>query len=302
MIASQLAQKNKLLPLVDDMIKEKIQEAYKILAVPLMLNEHNITKNNMSYFSNSLMGLISDNNSNTLTNLEIVFNLNESNQKIMSYVNQNLDILTLVKKYYGVLSKLDFLNNFENLVLNEGKQTTKERTELHKIINNHLWIFDETYSDLGFFSDQSLKGIFREVGLPMKFDDKELRKIPDIFIPQTTNNELILIELKAPRVEITHKILNEVLEKYILKILKALRKQNNSINFVRAICVSSQRGEDMPTLNGENYEIKATTWKELIEKRKKENRDKLQGITEELSLSNYKDIEDFKTKEMIKTQ
>ncbi|MDE7196188.1 MAG: hypothetical protein K2N69_04100, partial [Helicobacter sp.] len=86
---------------------------------------------------------------------------------------------------------------------------------------------------------------------------------------------------------------------YILNILKALRKQNNPINFVRAICVSSQREEDMPTLNGENYEIKAITWKELIEKRKKENKDKLQGIEEKLSLSNYKDIEDFKTKEII---
>lgn len=54
----------------------------------------------------------------------------------------------------------------------------------------------------------------------MKFDDKELRKIPDIFIPQTTNNELILIELKAPRVEITHKILNEVLENISLRFLR----------------------------------------------------------------------------------
>ncbi len=300
-VADQLAQKNRLLSLVvDDMVKEKIQEAYKVLAVPLMLNEHNITKNNMSYFSNSLMGLISDSNSHTLTNLELVFNLNQNNQQIMNYINQNVDILTLMKKYYDIASKLDFLNQFENLVLNEGKQTTKERTELHKIIENHLWIFDETYSDLEFFSDQSLKGIFKEVGLPMEFDDKELNKIPDIFIPRTKDNQLILIELKAPKVEITHKILNEVLEKYILKILKALRKQNNPINFVRSIGVSSQREEYMPILNGDNYEIKAITWKELIEKRKKENQNKLQGITQKLSLSNYKDIEDFKTKEMIK--
>lgn len=301
-IADELAQKNKLFNRVDDMVKEKIKEAYKVLAIPLMFNKHNINKKNVSYFSNSLMGIISDKHSHTLTNLELVFNLNENqeSQEILSYVNHNIDILSLVKKYNDIITKLDFLHHFENLVLNEGKNDTKERTELHKIVENNLWIFGEEYSDLDFFSDQSLKGIFNEVGLQVESNQDELKTIPDIFIPRTKDNKLILIELKAPKVEITHQILSDVLNKYILKIIKVLEKQYHTIRFIEAICVSSTKQEHIASLNEDKYTIKAMTWKGIIDTRRKENEEIIQDIKKELSLSKYKTMEDFKEKEINK--
>lgn len=302
-MADKLAQKNRLFDRVDDMVKEKIREAYKVLAIPLMFNKQNINKKNMSYFSNSLMGIISDKHSHTLTNLELVFNLNENqeSQEILSYVNQNIDILSLVKKYNDIITKLDFLHHFENLVLNEGKDNTKERTELHKIIENNLWIFGEDYSDLDFFSDQSLKGIFNEIGLQIEYNNQdELKKIPDIFIPRTKDNKLILIELKAPKVEISQTILSEVLNKYILNVIKILQKQDNTIKFIESICVSSMKQEHIANLDGDNFIIKAMTWKEIIDARKKENKEIIEDIKKELSLSKYKSMEDFKEKEINK--
>lgn len=287
---------------IDNMIKEKINEAYKILTLPLIINKQNINKKNVGYISNSLLGIISDNHSNTLTNLELVFNLNAEQQKILSYVRQNIDILTLVKQYYDIARKLDFLEHFENLVLDEGKKSTKERTELHKIVENNLWIFGVEYADLSLvFSDRSLNGIFKEVGLPIDIDNKDaLNKIPDIFIPRTKDNKLLLIELKAPKVEITKKILDEVFEKYVITILKALQKQNNTINFIEALCISSTKQELIATFDEPNYKIKAVTWQEIITSRRNENKEKLKSIEHSLTLSHYTDLQDFKEKEISK--
>lgn len=268
--------------------------------MPLIINGQNINKKNVGYISNSLLGIISENHSNTLTNLELVFKLDAEQQKILSYVKQNMDILALIKQYYEIIKKLDFLEHFENLVLDEGKDKTKERTELHNIVENNLWIFGEEYADLPLvFSDRALSGIFKEIGLPTNFDNiKELKKIPDIFIPRTKDNKLLLIELKAPRIEITKKILDEVFEKYVITTIKALQKQGNEIKFIETICISSTKQEYITTFNESNYKIQAMTWREIITTRRQENEEKLKNIKHSLSLSHYRDLKDFKNKEI----
>lgn len=285
---------------IDNMVKEKINEAYKILTLPLIINGQNINKKNVGYISNSLLGIISENHSNTLTNLELVFKLDAEQQKILSYVKQNMDILTLIKQYYDIIRKLDFLEHFENLVLDEGKDKTKERTELHKVVENNLWIFGDEYADLPLvFSDRALSGIFKEIGLPTDFNNiKELNKIPDIFIPRTKDKKLLLIELKAPKVEITKKILDEVFEKYVITILRALQKQSNEIEFIKTICISSTKQEYITTFSESNYKIQAMTWREIITDRRQENKERLKNIEHSLSLSHYTDLEDFKNKEI----
>ncbi|EAI8995991.1 hypothetical protein C0L34_08270, partial [Campylobacter jejuni] len=202
---------------------------------------------------------------------------------------------------YNYISRLDFLQHFENLVLNEGKAETKERNELHKIVENNLWLFDEEYLNLDFFSDQSLKGIFNEIKLPINIDNEnELNTIPDIFIPRTKDNELILIELKAPKVEINSSILTDVFDKYITKILKSLTKQGSNIDYVKAICISSKKQEFTGSLTGDKYSINPMTWKEIISTRKKDLENHIKDVKSNLSLSKYKDIHNFKEKEIKK--
>lgn len=185
------------------------------------------------------------------------------------------------------------------MVLNEGKVETKERKELHKIVENNLWLFDEEYLNLDFFSDQSLKGIFNKIKLPINIDsENQLNTIPDIFIPRTKDNKLILIELKAPKVEINSSILTDVFNKYITKILKSLSKQGSNIDYVKAICISSNKQEFTGSLTGDKYSIKPMTWKEIISIRKKDLENHIKDVKSNLSLSKYKDIYHFKEKEI----
>lgn len=283
------------------MIQEKIKEAYQILSLPLTIKQYNINRKNASYFSNSLIGLISDNSYNTLENLDLVFNLKKEEHEVFNYIRENVDFLNLIKKYYTYISRLDFLQHFENLVFNEGKTETKERTELYKIVENNLWLFDEEYLNIDFFSDQSLKGIFTEIKLPINTDDeKELNKISDIFIPRTKDNELILIELKSPKTKITLSTLHDVFNKYIIKILNSLSKQKSNIKYIRAICISSEKQEYLGKMDDSNYIVEAMTWKEIISTRKKELEYRIKDIKGCLSLSKYQNIYDFKEKEINK--
>ncbi|HHP0356766.1 TPA: hypothetical protein ACRZSW_001318 [Campylobacter lari subsp. concheus] len=283
------------------MIQEKIKEAYQILSLPLTIKQYNINRKNASYFSNSLIGLISDNSYNTLENLDLVFNLEKEEHEFFNYIRENVDFLNLIKKYYTYISRLDFLQHFENLVFNEGKTETKERTELHKIVENNLWLFDEEYLNIDFFSDQSLKGIFTEIKLPINTDDeKELNKISDIFIPRAKDNEFILIELKSPKTKITLSTLHDVFNKYIIKILNSLSKQKSNIKYIRAICISSEKQEYLGKMDDSNYIVEAMTWKEIISTRKKELEYRIKDIKGCLFLSKYQNIYDFKEKEINK--
>lgn len=109
----------------DEMIQEKIKEAYMVLSLPLLIKQHNINRSNASYFSNSLIGLISDNSYNTLENLELVFNLEKEDHEVFNYVRENVNILNLIKKYYNYISRLDFLQHFEKFGIKRRKGGNK---------------------------------------------------------------------------------------------------------------------------------------------------------------------------------
>ncbi|EAK2458768.1 hypothetical protein BHR24_02090, partial [Campylobacter upsaliensis] len=117
-------------------------------------------------------------------------------------------------------------------------------------------------------------------------------------IPRTKDNKLILIELKAPKVEINSSILTDVFDKYITKILKSLSKQGSNIDYVKAICISSKKQELTGILTGDKYSINPMTWKEIISARKKDLENHIKDVKSNLSLSKYKDIHNFKEKEI----
>ncbi|HEB9328893.1 TPA: hypothetical protein RZK18_001709 [Campylobacter coli] len=93
---------------------------------------------------------------------------------------------------------------------------------------------------------------------------------------------------------------NDVFDKYITKILKSLTKQGSNIDYVKAICISSKKQEFTGSLTGDKYSINPMTWKEIISTRKKDLENHIKDVKSNLSLSKYKDIHNFKEKEIKK--
>lgn len=135
-----------------------------------------------------------------------------------------------------VAKKNQFLDFIDNIIYGAPAKHIKERSQLHKILEKHLWIFGEQYNDTPvLFSDKSLKNNLLELRNtyldyePSQDDDnlqelenKKLRDITDLFffnekIIDDQRREVMVVELKRPSCKISQKELTQV-DKYSFQI------------------------------------------------------------------------------------
>jgi hypothetical protein len=134
-----------------------------------------------------------------------------------------------------VASKTQFLDFLHTLVYEEPAKHLKERSQLHKIVQRHLWLFGENYTDAPIlFSDKKLESnlaALREQFFNYEPTEKdgnlvnvetELRTITDLFffnekILDDARREVMVIELKSPKVRLHQKELNQA-EQYAFQI------------------------------------------------------------------------------------
>lgn len=136
------------------------------------------------------------------------------------------DIIEFSEK---VASKKEDLEFLEKIVYSEISEYVKERKQLHKYLEQMLWVFGEQYNDsTKLLSDTNLENNLMELRdkcLKYKVSkdddnetkvDKKIRSITDLFlysekIIDEDKREVLIVELKAPRVKISQKELNQVM-------------------------------------------------------------------------------------------
>jgi hypothetical protein len=221
-----------------------------------------------------------------------------------------------------VASKMQFLDFLHALVYGAPAKHLKERSQLHKIVQRHLWLFGENYGDEPIlFSDKKLEGNL--AALRDKFFNyeptekegnlanvpEELRTITDLFffnerILDDTRREVMVVELKAPRVRIHTKELNQA-EQYAFQIQEqGVFPENLSY---KIILVSSDLSSFAKSKHGQldkrnpwvvyrseskPIEVWAIKWSDLIEM----NRRKLSYLGNVLDVKD-RDIKDVFEKE-----
>lgn len=135
-----------------------------------------------------------------------------------------------------VCRKQQFLDLLHKLNYTEISKRVKERSELHKIIEKHLWVFSEQYNGTPrLFSDKNLEDNLKK--LREKFfsyrlteedeniqevEDEKVKHITDLFffnesIVTDEEREILIVELKAPSVRISSKEINQA-TKYAIQI------------------------------------------------------------------------------------
>lgn len=130
-----------------------------------------------------------------------------------------------------VARKLEDLEFLEKLVYSEVSKNVKERKELHKFLEKMLWVFGEEYNDsTRLLSDKGLEKNLLELRektleyKPSKDEDnintikeKNIKSITDLFlysekILDLNKREVLIVELKAPKVKISPKELDQVMK------------------------------------------------------------------------------------------
>ncbi|WP_343707297.1 ATP-binding protein [Flavobacterium sp.] len=197
-----------------------------------------------------------------------------------------------------VAKKVESLEFLEKLVYSELSKNVKERKELHKFLERMLWVFGEEYNETtNLLSDKNLKNNLIQLRndcleyKASKKDDniddsieKSVRSITDLFLYNERvidhkRREVLVVELKAPKVKISPKELEQVM-KYATEIDK-LSSISQNVNF-KILLISStinsdaeyringnRRNEDNPYFyfrnENKNIEIWVMKWSDLIE-------------------------------------
>lgn len=210
---------------------------------------------------------------------------------------QRTDLENVIEFSDKVARKIEDLEFLEKLVYSEISKNVKERKELHKFLEKMLWVFGEEYNDTTkLLSDKNLEKNLLQLRddtmtykISKKDDnvekvDRSVSSITDLFlynerIIDHKKREVLVVELKAPRVKISPKELEQVM-KYATEIDK-LNSISKNVSFKILLISSginsdaeyrlggSRQKEDNPYFyfrnENKNVEIWVMKWSELIE-------------------------------------
>jgi len=154
--------------------------------------------------------------------LDEVFRLSSDDKSELDRLLNRTSLSSIIKASSSVADRLDFLAALSHMVFDtEARKLVKERTELHKILENETWIFGEHYQLL--VSDRSLDRVLnRHLNLlgrdertpePVRREDGSVG-IVDLMLSRARKEhdrrQHLVVELKAPKVKVTGKELEQI--------------------------------------------------------------------------------------------
>lgn len=254
-----------------------------------------------------------------------VLSLPEEKKKQLHDLLQTADFEEVVRFSSQVARKQRFIEFLNELTYGELSKSVKERSQLHKIVQNELWIFNEAYNGTPhLWSDTSLANNLYELHQiyfdyePTEEDENliedykdTMRDITDLFFYNSKSlvdgrREVMIVELKAPSCAISDRELSQA-KRYAYDIHRYPKFDKSKVCY-KIILISSKltdraqseinnypnAGEiglfEHKKENGEDIRVYAMTWSELIERNKRA----LSYLSESLSLKEKAASEIFK--------
>lgn len=288
---------------VENIVEKVEREVFNVVASAVTSNIEKFEKTspkNKKFQFRLLKQALETNPESLQTIIEEVLNLRSEEQDDLAKLLNDISLSSIISASKVVADRIQFIEGLENIINSkEGKEKLKERSQLHRLLAEHCWVFGDEY----FISvdDQSLteclkkhkKLIGDEVDIlePVAHPTKS-RGIVDLMLSRTTRNNKpntahhLIIELKRPKVKIG---LNEVIQ--TIQYADAIRNDPR-FSMTKAkwtfIAISSERDMKLESYfddieNGviakkDSYEILARTWAEIFD----ECKSKLQFFQEKL--------------------
>ncbi|MEV5210984.1 ATP-binding protein [Micromonospora sp. NPDC053740] len=162
--------------------------------------------------------------------LDEVFKLSTDDKNNLKTLLDRTSLATVIKASTSVSDRLTFLTALQHMVFDpEVRRVLKERSQLHKILENEVWVFGERFNllvsdrSLDAVLDRHLHAIGREIRnqVPVRRPDGRVG-IVDLMLSRARRehdrHQHLVVELKAPHVTVGHKEINQI-EDYALAVV-----------------------------------------------------------------------------------
>ncbi len=180
-----------------------------------------------------------------------VLNLKKEDQEDLAELMKHTSLTSIISTAKTVSNRLNFLIGLENLLFDkESKDKLLERDQLHKILENEAWIFDEEFALSGSEKrlDEVLNIHLKKLGERadpvLREGEKEGRvdlMLSRVIQPRHDERDHLVIELKRPKQKINSEILNQI-ESYALAVAGDKRFQTAKTRW-RFIAISNEMDE-----------------------------------------------------------
>jgi hypothetical protein len=161
-----------------------------------------------------------------------VLGLKKDEQDELAELLQKTSLSSIISSAKIVANRLDFLSGLEDLLFDkESKKKLLERDQLHKILENEAWLFDEEFSLAG--SELRLEEVLNKHldKLGMRVDDPAPVEVGEgkagrvdlmlhkVIQPRSGEYDYLIVELKRPSKKIDDEVLTQI-KKYALAVAK----------------------------------------------------------------------------------
>lgn len=217
-------------------VEKAEQEVFDILAANVQTflpNFEKTEKTSKKFMFKLIAQAITENPESVQKIITEVLDLKKEDQDKLAELLDNTTLSSIISSATIVANRLNFLDELENLLFNEHtKKVFTERDQLHKILENEAWIFDEQFalslseerlekvlekhlSKLGDRSDEV------DVSDPVILTDGRSGRI-DLMLnkvdqPRDGEFDYLVVELKRPTKKIDADVLNQI-EKYAIAV------------------------------------------------------------------------------------
>lgn len=239
---------------------------------------------------------------------EKIINLDNKAVNTFHTLLQKTDLETVIQFSNNVAIKSQFLKFLHSIIYGVVGNVLRERSQLHKIIEQNLWLFGENYSETPtLWSDKQIGGILDKIRdetlsyEPSEKDDNIVTDLPegsglnditDLFfynekILDNGKKEFMVVELKAPKCRLSLKEFNQidryaftiadydslpsenVIYKLILVSTDVTKIAKSKLDSARKAYPNRPYLYELKSENGKEVEIYVMTWSEIIEASKR---------------------------------
>lgn len=203
-------------------VSQKTQEVYDAIVVKLNQTKPSIFKSShRKYVVETLKLIIEREPEHFARILKELVGLTPEETEDFAKLLDRTTLSSIIRTSRTIVNRLDFLQSLKNMVYGDLAKFLKERSQLHKVIENETWIFGEEYNLMT--SDKSFNttiGAIRN-GIKDFSGDSTIvggQRISDLFLTQKTyvasNPHAIIVELKRPAVSVGKKEAQQIKDYY----------------------------------------------------------------------------------------